>query len=122
SLIARKMVQFFKDNGIKSVANLAEDTDHGKGVAKAMVDEARQQGVQTSIQTRFVPAQGRDFTADLVAIKNLNPRPEVLVIDIVNEGNYLAVNQAWETGLAPQTKLFGSFNFPENPSFWQTVG
>ena len=122
SLGAQKAIQYFKDFNIKNVAMLSEDTDHGKGFDKGLRDEAKAQGWDLNLTTRFVPSPGNDMTADLVAIKNLNPKPQILVIDIVTSGHYTAINQAFEVGVAPDAQIVGQYNFPENPDFWQVVG
>lgn len=122
ALGAQKAIQYFKEANIKNVAMLSEDTDHGKGWDAGLRSEAKAQGWDLNLTTRFVPAQGKDFTADLIAVKNINPKPEVLIVDMVSEGHFTMINQAYEVGLAPGIQMIGQYNFPESPDFWKSVG
>src|SRR5207245_283181 len=75
-----------------------------------------------SFSTMIVTYTSTDPIADLNAIKNTRPQPQALIINSITPTQNIAINEAYEVGLAPTTQLVAEYNWPEQPSFWKTVG
>jgi len=121
SQIALLLMPFIKSQGYKTVAVMAEDSAYGIGFADGMVAAAEGSGVE--VIKRVFPAQSVDLTPQLLELKAMSPKPDLLIVAAVYQPMYLIPKQAVEVGLAPECHVMAGWDYPGwSPEWWETVG
>lgn len=121
SEIAQLLVPFIKEKGYKHVAVMAEDSSYGLGFSEALKKEGQKEGFQVTV--KVFPSQALDLRPQLLELKNMSPRPDLLIVASVYQPMYLIPKQAFEVGLAPQTQVMAGWDYPGwSAEFWKTVG
>ena len=109
--------------GADSFGFLAEDSPFGRGLLDAVergIDDRLPMG--TAVHSEIFPADSTDVTAQLLALKESSPPPEVVTIFAANAARNLAIPQAYEVGLAPGAELLASWNWPTYEDYWEVTG
>ena len=70
--MAQAMVEHLKQEGIKTLAYLAEDTDYGRGGVQGFADAAAKAGIK-SLPPEFFPQGTPDFSVVLAKIESQKP-------------------------------------------------
>lgn len=121
SRVADELARWVAEAKVTSIGILAEDTDYGLGFINAFKDAANKQSYKGSIVTQSFEASATDVTPQLIRLRDANPRPQVLFVSSVLPARALAIVQAREVGLTPQTEIVAGWNFPEQKNFWELV-
>ncbi|MGE0798694.1 MAG: ABC transporter substrate-binding protein [Lautropia sp.] len=121
SRVADELARWITEAKITSIGILAEDTDYGLGFISAFKDAAGTQSYKGSIVTQSFEANATDVTPQLIRLRDANPRPQVVFVSSVLPARALAIVQAREVGLTPQTEIVAGWNFPEQKNFWDLV-
>lgn len=120
SQIAQLLTPFIKEH-YKNVAVMAEDSAFGTGIADALKAQGEKNGF--NVTTRVFPSSSMDLSPQLLELKNLNPRPDLLLIASVYQPMYIIPKQAKEVGLTPGTQLMAAWDYPSwDTEFWKTAG
>jgi branched-chain amino acid transport system substrate-binding protein len=121
SEIASLLVPFLTQKGYKNIAIMHETTAYGTGFAEALVKAAAEKGIKV-VKIGF-PAEGQDLKPQLLELKAMKPKPELLVISSVYQAMYLIPKQAHEVGLAPEMKIMAGWDYPGwSPEWWEVMG
>jgi branched-chain amino acid transport system substrate-binding protein len=111
------------EDGVTSFGFLAEDSSYGRGLLDAVeagIAEELPDG--TSVHSEIFPANSTDVTAQLLALKEASPTPQIVTIFAANAARNLAIPQAHEVGLAPDATLLASWDWPTYSDFWEVTG
>jgi branched-chain amino acid transport system substrate-binding protein len=121
SEIAALLVPFLIGKGYKNIAVMHETTAYGTGFADALAKLAGERGINVT-QIGF-PAEAQDLKPQLLELKSMKPRPELLVVSSVYQAMYLVPKQAHEIGLAPETEVLAGWDYPGwSPEWWEVMG
>ncbi len=125
SLIAGQSLEFFKWKGWKNIAVLVEESPYGFGQRDALKEWAKKKYPEAKFT--FIPAaMGKaDYTPELSKIKDLSPKPDVLVIHLNVPHAFVAAKQAIELGFPEMgIKIYFGNDCPtwDPKSFWETMG
>jgi branched-chain amino acid transport system substrate-binding protein len=77
-------------------------------------------GVKAELDTAIFDRTAVDLTPELLKIKNW--KPDLLLNGAVGTPVYLMVKQAYDVGLFPAVPMLVSYDVPQRPEFWKTVG
>ena len=121
SQIANLLIPFVIQKGFKNIAVLHETTAYGTGFADAFVKAAKEKGINM-VQKGF-PAESQDLKPQLLELKAMKAKPDLLVVSSVYQAMYLIPKQAYEVGLAPDTKILAGWDYPGwSPEWWEVMG
>jgi len=121
SQIANLLIPFVIQKGFKNIAVLHETTAYGTGFADAFVKAAKEKGINM-VQKGF-PAESQDLKPQLLELKAMKTKPDLLVVSSVYQAMYLIPKQAYEVGLAPDTKILAGWDYPGwSPEWWEVMG
>jgi branched-chain amino acid transport system substrate-binding protein len=106
----------------KRIAIFAETTDWGLDVAKVLSKKAEDSNIRCDVIT--TDREAMDFTSQLLRIKNMKPRPELLVGIVTGPASFRLTKQAKQIGLCPtaQTAHYSGASDTLYPEFWENVG
>lgn len=110
-------------DGTTSFGFLAEDSPYGRGLLAAVengIEERLPEG--TTVHSEIFPAHSTDVTAQLLALKEASPAPELVTIFAAEAARNLAIPQAYEVGLAPSAQLLASWDWVTYDDFWEVTG
>lgn len=114
-------VSFAKENGIKKVAMLAENTDYGTDhidTFKAAMEKQGLSGVE--FRSWVFDRATTDFGPLLLQVREYNPD---LVYNVAAGGPiYLLAKQAADAGLSSKSLHLISTDNPVRPEFWENLG
>jgi branched-chain amino acid transport system substrate-binding protein len=121
SQIANLLIPFVVQKGFKNIAVLHETTAYGTGFADAFVKACKEKGINM-VQKGF-PAESQDLKPQLLELKAMKTKPDLLVVSSVYQAMYLIPKQAYEVGLAPDTKILAGWDYPGwSPEWWEVMG
>lgn len=121
SEIADLLVPFLTKKKYKNIVIMHETTAYGTGFANALVKAAGDKGIKV-VQVGF-PAEAQDLKPQLLELKAMKPRPELLMVSSVYQAMYLIPKQAHEIGLAPETQILAGWDYPGwSPEWWEVMG
>ena len=121
SEIANLLVPFLVQKGFKNVAVMHETTAYGTGFAEALAKAGKEKGI--SVILKGFPAEGQDLKPQLLELKAMKTKPDLLVVSSVYQPMYLIPKQAYEVGLAPGTKILAGWDYPGwSPEWWEVMG
>jgi len=114
-------VNWLKAAGFKNVAIISEHTDYGIDLVNILSKRLPLEGVD--FVSTVVDRTREDFVADLLRIKSIRPRIDLLINGVTGTGGYRIIKQAHEIGLAP-TPETGTYSTTDiyYPEFWENVG
>lgn len=112
--------RWIKDRGFKRVFLLAENTDYGTGLVEETKKFWKSMGVAGEFQSAIFDRTAVDLTPELLKIKNW--KPDLVLNGAVGTPVYLMVKQAYDVGLFPAVPMLVSYDVPQRPEFWKTVG
>lgn len=126
ALATQGVLPYFADltenDGVSSFGVLAEDSSFGRGLLEALEAGVAEELPEATVHSELYPANSTDVTAQLLALKEASPTPEVVVILAANAARNLAIPQAHEVGLAPDAELLASWDWPTYPDYWEVAG
>jgi branched-chain amino acid transport system substrate-binding protein len=112
--------RWIKDRGFKRVFLLAEITDYGTGLVEETKKYWKSMGIAGEFQSAIFDRTAVDLTPELLKIKNW--KPDLVLNGAVGTPVYLMVKQAYDVGLFPAVPMLVSYDVPQRPEFWKTVG
>ncbi|HIC90439.1 MAG TPA: ABC transporter substrate-binding protein [Anaerolineae bacterium] len=122
SMVARSVVDWMAEVGVKRVVLIAETTDFGTGMAEKQKKLLEEEGIEV-LETFFVEMGTTDFTPILTRIQAMDPPPDVVSAEAVTgETSYNLEQQMAEMGIAPSKTTIGIANqVAVQPEFWESV-
>jgi len=100
---AEHVARFIKYAGFRNIVCIAEDTDYGINLAERIGAALERLGVGAKYQYEVVSRTATDYTPTLLKYREMEPRPDLLVIAVTPPGGFLIIKQAYEIGLSPET-------------------
>lgn len=121
SLVLKVVVDWIKAAGFKNVVLIAENSDWGLGLIKLFSDFLGQANIK--IDTFSAERTVVDFTPQLLKIKRMKPKPDLIINGFTATGELLMVKQAYQQGIAPsrQTAILSLGTDVLYPGFWETA-
>jgi len=122
SLVYTVASDWVKEVGFEHVAIIAENSDWGFGVIDIFTNNLKEAGIKV---TSFSAERTvNDFTPQLLQLKRMDPRPDLLVAGFTGSGLLLMLRQAYDLELAPseQTAVFAAGADVLEPEFWNVMG
>jgi len=121
-MVARAVVDWMAEVGVKRVLLIAETTDFGTGMAEKQKMLLEEKGGEV-LDTIFIEMGTEDFTAILTRIQAIDPPPDVVSAEAVTgETSYNLEQQMVEIGVAPSPTAMGIANqVAIQPEFWESV-
>ena len=122
SMVARAVVDWMAEVGVKRVVLIAETTDFGTGMAEKQKALLEEKGIEV-LETFFIEMGTTDFTPILTRIQAMDPPPDLVSAEAVTgETSYNLEQQMTELGIAPTEKTIGVANqVAVQPEFWESV-
>ena len=121
SQIAGLVVPFLVQKGFKNVAVMHETTAYGTGFAEALAKAGKAKGINVTL--KGFPSEAQDLKPQLLELKAMKTKPDLLVVSSVYQAMYLIPKQAYEVGLAPDTKILAGWDYPGwSPEWWEVMG
>jgi len=110
-----------KELGVKRVLSLAENTDYGIGLAKAIGEALKKVAPEISYKYETLDRASKDFLPAMIGLRS-NP-PDAIINLMLPPAAYIMMNQAYEQGIAPSAKtwLYDGSGLADYPDFWQNV-
>lgn len=103
---AEHVARFIKYAGFTNIVCLAEDTDYGINLAERIGAALKRLGVEAEYQYEIVSRTATDYTPTLIKYREMEPKPDLLVIAVTPPGGFLIIKQAYEIGLSPETMCY----------------
>ncbi len=121
SQVLKVVVDWIKALKANHVVLIAENSDWGLGLIKLFGDFLGEAKIK--IDTVSAERSVVDFTPQLLKIKAMNPRPDLILDGFTGTGEFLMIKQAYELGIAPsrQTAILGLGQDILYPGFWESV-
>ena len=121
SQVLKVVVDWIKALKAKHVVLIAENSDWGLGLIKLFGDFLGEAKIK--IDTVSAERTAVDFTPQLLKIKAMKPRPDLILDGFTGTGEFLMIKQAYELGIAPssQTAILGLGQDILYPGFWESV-
>lgn len=117
-----KIADWIYERGFRNIAMITENTDWGLDVERVLKIKFKEHGIHytSMIAERTI----QDFTPQLLVLKKMSPRPDLILNNFTGTGEYLIIKQAKEVGLSPTTAtaMFAMGIDALHPEFWETVG
>lgn len=122
SMVARAVVDWMSEIGVKRVVLIAETTDFGTGMAEKQKKLMEEAGIEV-LETFFIEMGTTDFSPILTRIQAIDPPPDVVSAEAVTgETSYNLEQQMAEMGIAPSETAIGIANqVAVQPEFWESV-
>ncbi len=122
SMVTRSTVEWMADVGVKRVVLIAESTDFGTAMVKALTQLLKEKGIQL-LDAIFVEMGTADFTPILTRIKAMTPPPDAVSAQgVTGETSFNLERQMMEMGIAPSKTTIGiASQTAVTPQFWQSV-
>ena len=122
SMVTRSTVEWMADVGVKRVVLIAESTDFGTAMVKALTQLLKEKGIQL-LDAIFVEMGTADFTPILTRIKAITPPPDAISAQgVTGETSFNLERQMMEMGIAPsKTTIAIASQTAVTPQFWQSV-
>lgn len=112
---------WLKSRGVKTIQIIAENTDYGIGAAEADKTLYESVGI-TVLETIFTELGSQDYQPILSRIQAMDPKPDVISVQVTGESSYNLEKQITDMGLAPSATTIGMANqVAIAPEFWQSV-
>lgn len=110
-----------KDLGVKRVLSVAENTDYGIGLAKAIGEALKKAAPEIEYKYETLDRASKDFLPAILPLR-ANP-PDVVINVMLPPAAYILMNQLYEQGVAPSAKtwLYDGSGLADYPDFWQNV-
>lgn len=122
SLVYSVAADWVKAAGFKNIAIIGENSDWGLGV----IDVFRKNLEKTAAKITSFTAERTvsDFTPQLLQLKNMKPRPDLLIAGFTGSGLLQMLRQAYDLGFAPtkDTAVFAAGADALEPEFWKVMG
>jgi branched-chain amino acid transport system substrate-binding protein len=112
--------RWIQERGFKRVFLLAENTDYGTGLVEETKKYFVSMGIKAELGTAIFDRTAVDLTPELLKIKNW--KPDVVLNGAVGTPVYLMIKQAFDVGLLPTVPMLVSYDVPQRPEYWRTVG
>jgi len=122
SMVARAVVDWMAEVGVKRVVLIGENTDFGTGMVEKQKKLLEEKGIEV-VETFFVEMGTTDFTPILTRIQAMDPPPDVVSAEAVTgETSFNLEQQMVEMGIAPTETTIGIANqVAIQPEFWESV-
>ncbi len=122
SLVYTVASDWVKAVGFKNVAIIGENSDWGLGVIDVFKKNLEKTGAKITSFTAERTVS--DFTPQLLQLKSMSPRPDLLIAGFTGGGLLQMLRQAHDLGFAPtkETAVFAAGSDVLEPEFWKVMG
>ncbi|HEY8368082.1 MAG TPA: ABC transporter substrate-binding protein [Thermodesulfobacteriota bacterium] len=122
SLVYTVASDWVKAAGFKNIAIIGENSDWGLGVIDVFKRNLEQTGAKVTSFTAERTVS--DFTPQLLQLKSMSPRPDLLIAGFTGAGLLQMLRQAYDLGFAPtkETAVFAAGADALEPEFWKVMG
>jgi branched-chain amino acid transport system substrate-binding protein len=117
ALRVEAFLDFFKQQGYKRVALVAETTDYGIGITEETERQIARRNSGVELQKIAFDHAATDLTPQLLQVKAF--KPDLIVNVAVGQPVDLMIDQADTIGLLPATPMLISYDAPVRPQYWQ---
>lgn len=122
SLVYSVAADWVKEVGFKHVAIIAENSDWGFGIIDVFTKNLEETG--TKLTSFTAERTVSDFTPQLLQLKRMEPKPDLIVAGFTGSNLLLMLRQAYDLGVAPtaDTAIFAAGADALEPEFWNVMG
>jgi branched-chain amino acid transport system substrate-binding protein len=110
-----------KELGVKRVVSIAENTDYGIGLAKAIGEALKKVAPDVQYKYETLDRASKDFLPAILPMRA--NAPDAIINLMLPPAAYIMMNQLYEQGVAPSAKtwLYDGSGLADYPDFWQNV-
>lgn len=121
SRVGSAAAQTMKELGVKRVVSIAENTDYGIGLAKAIGEALKKVAPDVQYKYETLDRASKDFLPAILPMRA--NAPDAIINLMLPPAAYIMMNQLYEQGVAPSAKtwLYDGSGLADYPDFWQNV-
>ena len=122
SLVYSVAADWVKEAGFEHVAIISENSDWGFGIIDVFTKNL--EGTDTKVTSFTAERTVTDFTPQLLQLKRMEPRPDLIVAGFTGSNLLLMLRQATDLEVAPtaETAIFAAGADALEPEFWNVLG